>query len=114
MLQVVVSKMAPVDRRGLLSQPQCLTARSGSGLEDLRRPEPIMSIPRSVADVIQNHVTLEVEGIDRMYLNVYQPKLQMEKGADGRHEQRLLAAGRGVCRTTRHSGCPIPQRTTQR
>jgi hypothetical protein len=26
-------------------------------------------------------VTLEVEGIDRMYLNVYQPKLQMEKGA---------------------------------
>ncbi|MBV9904247.1 MAG: hypothetical protein JO346_06660 [Alphaproteobacteria bacterium] len=40
-----------------------------------------MSIPRSVADVIQNHVTLEVEGIDRMYLNVYQPKLQHEKGA---------------------------------
>jgi hypothetical protein len=40
-----------------------------------------MSLPRSVADVIQNHVTLEVEGIDRMYLNVYQPKLQMEKGA---------------------------------
>lgn len=40
-----------------------------------------MSVPRSVADVIQNHVTLEVEGIDRMYLNVYQPKLQMEKGA---------------------------------
>lgn len=40
-----------------------------------------MSIPRSVADVIQNHVTLEVEGIDRMYLNVYQPKLQSEKQA---------------------------------
>jgi hypothetical protein len=40
-----------------------------------------MSIPRSVADVIQNHVTLEVEGIDRMYLNVYQPKLQTEMGA---------------------------------
>ena len=42
--------------------------------KDRRRPEPIMSIPRSVADVIQDHVTLEVEGIDRMYLNVYQPK----------------------------------------
>src|SRR5262249_4296995 len=40
-----------------------------------------MSLPRSVADVIRNHVVLEVEGIDRMYLNVYQPKLQMEKGA---------------------------------
>jgi hypothetical protein len=40
-----------------------------------------MSLPRSVGEVIQNHVVLEVEGIDRMYLNVYQPKLQMEKGA---------------------------------
>jgi len=40
-----------------------------------------MSIPRSVADVIRGHVTLEVEGIDRMYLNVYQPKLQSEKQA---------------------------------
>src|SRR5271168_1457640 len=49
--------------------------------KDRRRPEPIMSIPRSVADVLQQHVTLEVEGIDRMYLNVYQPKLQTEKQA---------------------------------
>ena len=40
-----------------------------------------MSIPRSVAEVLRNHVTLEVEGIDRMYLNVYQPKLQAEKQA---------------------------------
>ena len=40
-----------------------------------------MSIPRNVADVIRKHVTLEVEGIDRLYLNVYQPKLQTEKGA---------------------------------
>lgn len=40
-----------------------------------------MSIPHSVADVLRQHVTLEVEGIDRMYLNVYQPKLQTEKQA---------------------------------
>ncbi len=40
-----------------------------------------MSLPRSVADVLRNHVTLEVESIDRMYLNVYQPKLQSEKQA---------------------------------
>lgn len=40
-----------------------------------------MSVPRSVAEVMRNHVTLEVEGIDRMYLNVYQPKLQTEKQA---------------------------------
>src|SRR5262245_2490454 len=49
--------------------------------KDRRRPEPAMSIPRSVADVMRSHVTLEVEGIDRMYLNVYQPKLQSEKQA---------------------------------
>ncbi len=48
--------------------------------KDLRRPEPPMSLPRTVADVIRQHVTLEVESIDRMYLNVYQPKLQTERG----------------------------------
>jgi hypothetical protein len=40
----------------------------------------MMSVPRTVAEVIRQHVTLEVEGIDRMYLNVYQPKLQHELG----------------------------------
>ena len=30
-----------------------------------------MSVSRSVAEVLHEHVTLEVEGIDRMYLNVY-------------------------------------------
>ena len=34
-----------------------------------------MSLPRSVAEVLKQHVTLEVEGIDRMYLNVYQPRV---------------------------------------
>jgi hypothetical protein len=37
-----------------------------------------MSVPRTVAEVLRDHVTLEVEGIDRMYLNVYQPRLQCE------------------------------------
>src|SRR5207302_9795792 len=39
-----------------------------------------MTLPRSVADVLNDHVTLEVEGIARMYLNVYQPRLQTESG----------------------------------
>lgn len=39
-----------------------------------------MSVPRTVAEVIRTHVALEVEGIDRMYLNVYQPKLQHDLG----------------------------------
>jgi len=39
-----------------------------------------MKIAQSVAEVLKNHVTLEVEGIDRMYLNVYVPQLQCEQG----------------------------------
>jgi len=39
-----------------------------------------MSVPRSVAEVWSGHVTREVEGIDRMYLNVYVPGLQREQG----------------------------------
>jgi len=39
-----------------------------------------MSLPRSVAEVLKQHVTLEVESIDRMYLNVYQPRLQTDRG----------------------------------
>lgn len=39
-----------------------------------------MSLPRTVAEILRDHVTLEVEGIDRMYLNVYVPQLQHEKG----------------------------------
>jgi hypothetical protein len=39
-----------------------------------------MSVPRTVAEVLNEHVTLEVEGIDRMYLNVYVPQLQREQG----------------------------------
>ena len=42
-----------------------------------------MSLPKTVAAVLRNHVTLEVEGIDRMYLNVYVPKLQRELGVVG-------------------------------
>jgi hypothetical protein len=30
-----------------------------------------MRIPRSVADILHNRVVLGVEGIDRLYLNVY-------------------------------------------
>jgi Lhr-like helicase len=42
-----------------------------------------MTVPRSVADVLADHVTLTVECIDRMYLNLYVPKLQYEGGVVG-------------------------------
>jgi hypothetical protein len=39
-----------------------------------------MSVSRSVAEILSEHVTLEIEGIDRMYLNVYVPALQRAGG----------------------------------
>lgn len=39
-----------------------------------------MTLPRTVADVLTDHVVLEVECIDRLYLNVYQPRLQYPAG----------------------------------
>ena len=39
-----------------------------------------MSLPRSVAEILRDHVTLDVESIDRMYLNAYVPGLQYESG----------------------------------
>src|SRR5215210_7347155 len=74
--------MAPVDSGELQAVPaDDLGRRSGSRSRRIGViPEPTMSVPRSVAEVLSEHVTLEVEGIDRMYLNVYIPQLQREVG----------------------------------
>ena len=47
-----------------------------------RRPGPSESLSkhRSVAEVLEKHVTLELSGIDRMYLNAYVPGLQRDVG----------------------------------
>jgi hypothetical protein len=42
-----------------------------------------MTVPRTAAEVLAEHVTLEVECIDRMFLNVYQPMLQHVNGVVG-------------------------------
>ena len=42
-----------------------------------------MSVARSVADVLRDHVVLELEAIDRMYLNVYVPHLQTVRAVVG-------------------------------
>ena len=42
-----------------------------------------MDIAHSVAEILTEHVTLEVESIDRMYLNLYVPRLQYEGGVVG-------------------------------
>ena len=43
--------------------------------------EPKSKLPQSVAFVLHKHVTLEVECIDRMYLNAIVPRLQITEGA---------------------------------
>ena len=40
-------------------------------------------IAQSVADILKHHVTLSVEAIDRMYLNVWQPRLAYGGGVQG-------------------------------
>lgn len=39
-----------------------------------------MSMARSVSEILNGHVTLELAGIDRLYGNVYVPRLQTEAG----------------------------------
>jgi len=53
------------------------------GLLAARRPEPTMTVARSVADVLDDHVVFEVESIDRMHLNVWQPRLAYGGGVQG-------------------------------
>jgi hypothetical protein len=48
-----------------------------------------MTLPRTVAEVLADHVDFEVECIDRMYLNVYVPSLQYAAGIVGYVHQRL-------------------------
>jgi len=42
-----------------------------------------MTLPRTVADVLSDHVRFEVECIDRMYLNLWQPRLAYGGGVAG-------------------------------
>ena len=48
-----------------------------------------MTLPRSVADVLADHVVFEIECIDRMYCNVYVPQLQHPGGLLGYIQRQL-------------------------
>jgi len=71
-----------------------------------------MSVPRTVAEVIHEHVTLEVEGIDRMYLNVYQPKIA-KRQAGGVVSSATIAAS-VLLPPPSWSPFPKPSSTTSR
>jgi len=48
-----------------------------------------MTVARSVADVLSEHVVFDLECIDRMYLNVYVPQLQFARGLVGYVHRQL-------------------------
>jgi hypothetical protein len=48
-----------------------------------------MTLPRTAADVLADHVSFEIECIDRMYLNVYVPQLQHTGGLLGYVHRQL-------------------------
>ena len=55
-----------------------------------------MRLPRSAAEVLRDHVVLEIESIDRMYLNMYVPHLQRDLGVVGffrRHRHCPMISG---------------------
>ena len=53
-------------------------------------------IPRNAGQVLEKHVTLEVEAIDRLYLNADQPLLQMPGGVVRFLKQRRGAQAHGI------------------
>jgi hypothetical protein len=57
-----------------------LTAEAVVVPKDRCRPEPIVKVARSVAEVLSAHVLFSLEGIDRMYLSAHVPILQREPG----------------------------------
>src|SRR4051795_2845355 len=48
-----------------------------------------MTLPRTVADVLTDHVVFEVECVDRMYCNVFVPQLQHAGGLLGYIQRQL-------------------------
>jgi hypothetical protein len=56
------------------------TARRSPGRKGTPQAEPNSKLPQTVANVLRKHVVLEVESIDRMYLNAIVPRLQIVEG----------------------------------
>lgn len=57
------------------------TVRRSPGRKGTPQTEPKSKLPQTVGEVLGKHVVLEVECIDRMYLNAIVPRLQIVEGA---------------------------------
>jgi hypothetical protein len=84
---------------GLRSEGETVTGKPGPVYEPLMRlvgltgrpsdRSPVMTVARSVGDVLTEHVVFEVDCIDRMYCNVYIPQLQYAAGLVGYVHRQL-------------------------
>jgi hypothetical protein len=57
------------------------TGRRSPGRKGTPQAEPKLKLPHTAAEVLTQHVVLETESIDRMYLNVIVGRLQILEGA---------------------------------
>src|ERR1700757_3783098 len=57
--------------------------RSGGRCRPSLQPEPVMTLPRTAAEVLSGHVMLEVRCTDRVLLTFRQPRLQYGQGIHG-------------------------------
>jgi DNA-binding PadR family transcriptional regulator len=76
----------------------------GSGQETLPNGACSMSLPRTAADVLENHTTLEVESLDRIYLKVIQMRLQERRGIAWyfrKHRGEVFATAKVMAEMTR-------------
>ena len=72
----------------------------------LQRSEPVIQgVKRIAREQLENALTdIQTESIDRMYLNVYQPSLQIEQGAAvffRRHRGEVFATAHVMAKMTR-------------
>lgn len=63
------------------SLPEWDHRRRSPGRKGTPQAEPDSKLAQTVAEVLRQHVVLEVESIDRMYLNAIVPRLQIVEGA---------------------------------
>ena len=64
-----------------------------------------MTVPRTVAEVLDEQVTLEVECIDRMHVNLYRRSVHVRLAYRTPRQNDAAAAGTG--RSERHLGIRV-------
>ena len=99
------------------------TRKRSPGRKGTPPAEPKSKLAQTAAEVSQKHVRLEVECIDRMYLNAIVPRLQITEGAVSyiRHQKKAQVAStnavepmtrafvQSIERFAQHNGIPIVQ-----